>query len=131
MPPLTRTITARSTDVPVDTIRTLHSELAAVGLRVNGTETTDTRFGSETEARVREFQKLHHLPETGEVDPATDGIMSLSALVATEGDRAKLQTELKDAVDKVPDSPEYNYWLSRSAVIAGDYGLAKNVQAKL
>jgi hypothetical protein len=127
MPPLTRTITARSANVPVDTIRTLHSELAAVGLPVNGSETTDTRFGSDTEARVREFQKLHHLPETGEVDPATDGIMSLSALVATEGDQNKLRAELKDAIDEVPNSPEYNYWLARYAIMAGDYAIPKTI----
>src|SRR5438309_3149850 len=128
MPFLIGVIKAGSTDVPVDTIRTLHTELAAVGLSVGVGEATDTRFGSDTQARVREFQKLYRLPETGDVDPATGGILSLSALVATEGDRTKVRAELTDAINKVPNSTEYNTWLARYALMARDYKLASRVK---
>jgi hypothetical protein len=50
--------------------------------------------------------------------------MSLSALVTTEGDRSKLREKLRNALNNVPDSPEYNYWLARSAILAGDYATA-------
>jgi len=125
MPPVTRVITVRSRNVPARTIRALHGELAAVGLPVVGEDSEGRpRFGSETKARVSEFQRLHGLSETGKVDPATGGIMSLSALVTAEGDRSKLRKKLKKAVDTVPNSPEYNYWLARSAIFAGDYSTA-------
>src|SRR5207244_12919573 len=50
----------------------------------------------------------------------------LAALVATEPDRTKLRTQLANMVDNVPDSPDYNYWLARYAIMAGDYTTAKN-----
>ena len=28
---------------------------------------------------------------------------------------------------KVPNSPEYNYWLARYAIMAGDYATAKTI----
>jgi hypothetical protein len=89
------------------------------------------RFEAATESRVRDFQKLYRLPETGEVNPATGGVMTLAALVATEGDRSKLREKLKNAVNAVPNSPEYNYWLARSAILAGDYELAARVSPRL
>jgi hypothetical protein len=109
----------------------LHGELAAIGLPVVGEDIeARPRFGSETTARVREFQRLHSLSETGKVDPATGGIMSLSALVTTEGDRSKLRKKLKNAVDSVPNSLEYNYWLARYAILAGDYSTAYTTAAR-
>ena len=122
MPRVTTVITAGSTDVPVETIRTLHSEPTAVGLPVVGAEADGTpRFGTDTQARVREFQQRYRLRETGDVDSATDGV---AALVATESDRSQLRDKLKNALNDVPDSPEYNYWLARDAVLAGDYPTA-------
>ena len=132
MPPITRVITTRSRNVPARTIRALHTELAAIGLPVAGEEASGTpRFGSDTKARVREFQQLHGLPKTGKVDRTTGGIMSLSAFVATEVDRSKLRKKLKAAVGNVPNSPDYNYWLARYAVMSGDYALAKKVSPRL
>ena len=129
MPRVTTVITAGSTDVPVETIRTLHSEPTAVGLPVVGAEADGTpRFGTDTQARVREFQQRYRLRETGDVDSATDGV---AALVATESDRSQLREKLQNAVNDVPDSPEYNYWLARYAILAGDYGLAARVSPKL
>jgi peptidoglycan hydrolase-like protein with peptidoglycan-binding domain len=126
MPHVTTTITTTPTDVPVETIRTLQTELATVGLPVVGAEAGDTpRFGADTQARVREFQKRYRLPETEEVDEGTGGVMSLSAVVPTESDRSQLREKLKNAVNDVPDSPEYNYWLARYAILAGDYVTAK------
>jgi hypothetical protein len=50
-------IRAGSVDVPVDTIRTLHTELAAVGLSVAGTEADAApQFGAETSAQLQTFQ---------------------------------------------------------------------------
>ena len=98
-----------------------------VGLPVGGTEGSDaTKFGAATSDELKLFQDRYHLPVTGNLDPATGGILSLSALVATEPDRTKLRTELTNMVDNVPDSPDYNYWLARYAIMAGDYTTAKN-----
>jgi peptidoglycan hydrolase-like protein with peptidoglycan-binding domain len=132
MPHVTTTITTTSTDVPVETIRTLQSELANVGLAVAGGDTGDTpTFGEATSARAKNFQERYRLPVTGSVDPATGNILSLSALVATETDRSKLRAALESAVNVVPNSPDYNYWLARYAILAGDYGLAARVSPKL
>src|SRR5437762_6586823 len=130
MPIITKVITIKSKNVPVDTIKALHTELTAVGLPVIGTEGSDaTKFGAATSDELKLFQDRYHLPVTGNLDPATGGILSLSALVATEPDRAKLRTQLANMVDAVPDSPEYNYWLARYAIMAGDYKTAKNETA--
>jgi hypothetical protein len=114
-----------------DTIRAIHHELAVNGFSVAATETAAANFGSDTEARLCEFQSRHRLTRTGTLDQVTGGVLALSALVTTESDRAKLRAELKDAVDKVPDSPEYNYWLARYAIIAGDYALSKRVSPRV
>src|SRR5438552_2673727 len=132
MPTITKVITTISNDVPLNTIKTLHTELTAVGLPVIGTEGSDaTKFGAATSDELKLFQDRYHLPVTGNLDPATGGILSLSALVATEPDRAKLRTELANMANNVPDSPEYNYWLARYAIMAGDYALAKKVSTSL
>ena len=52
-------------------------------------------------------------------------------MVATESDRSKLRAKLKDAVNKVPNSFEYNYWVGRTALLAGDYDLAARVSPRL
>ena len=105
-------------------VSNLHRELALLGGSVAQTETTRKTFGASTEASVREFQKRVGLRETGEVDAATGGIMALAARVIEEGNRAKLRQELRSALDRVPNSPEYAYWLARYAIIAGDYQTA-------
>ena len=57
-------IRAGSTDVPVDTIRTLHTELAAVGLPVFRTEAgAAPRFGVETSHSSK--------PSKGAASPST------------------------------------------------------------
>lgn len=132
MPSITQIIRAGSTDAPTETIRTLHTELAAVGLPVSGTETSGTpRFETATASRVKEFQKLHRLSETGDLDPVTGGVMSLSALVATEQDRGRLRTALRAAEGQVSDAPLYNYWLARYAVMNRDFGLARRLRDRL
>src|SRR5262249_52676633 len=118
--------------VSVATLMQLHTELAAVGLPVIGAEATGApQFGPETEDRVRDFQKLHGLPVTGVVDPTTGGVMALAALVTTESDPSKLRAGLRAAQGKVPNSPQYDHMLARSAVLAGDYDLAAKVRANL
>jgi peptidoglycan hydrolase-like protein with peptidoglycan-binding domain len=115
--------------VSVATLKQLHTELAAVGLPVLGAEATDTpQFGSETENRIRAFQKLHGLPVTGAVDPTTGGVMALAAMVTTESDPSKLRAGLRAAQGKLPNSPQYDYMLFRSAILAGDYDLAVKVR---
>jgi peptidoglycan hydrolase-like protein with peptidoglycan-binding domain len=114
--------------VSVATLKQLHTELAAVGLPVLGAEATGTpQFGPETVDRVRAFQKLHGLPATGALDPTTGGVMALAALVTTESDPSKLRDGLRAAQSKVPNSPQYNYMLARSAILAGDPDLAMKV----
>jgi hypothetical protein len=132
MPFVTTVITSRSGNVPVNTIKALHTELAAVGLPVGGADASATpRFGSDTETRVRDFQSRYHLSADGTVTPTTGGVLVLAALAATQGDRSRLRTELKNAVHNVPNSPEYNYWLARYAVMAGDYDLAAHASPHL
>src|SRR5205809_5896654 len=117
--------------VSSDTIRALHHELSVNGFPVADSETGGANFGPATEARVREFQSRHDLATTGALDQVTGGVLALSTLVATESDRAKLRAELKDAVDQVPNSPEYSYWLARYAIMTGDYGLAATASPNL
>jgi hypothetical protein len=62
---------------------------------------------------------------TGNLDPVTGRVLSLSALVTKETDRAKLRTELGAMVNDAPDSPAFNYWLARYALVAGDYATAR------
>jgi hypothetical protein len=110
----------------------LHTELAAIGLPVVGTEAgAAPQFGEATSARLRAFQERYKLPVTGDLDPTTGGVLALSALVSTETDRAKLRTELANAVNNVPNVAEYDYWLARYAVMSGDYTLAKKVSPHL
>jgi hypothetical protein len=118
--------------MPVDTIKTLQSELAAVGLPVRGAEAGGTpSFGSDTQARVRDFQKLYHLQVTGDVDPLTGGVMFLASLVATQTDRALLRAALRNAENAVSGSPQYNDRVARAALLAGDYELAARVSPHL
>jgi hypothetical protein len=132
MPPVTRTLRVGSSDIPVETIRALHAELNAVGFRVEGADASGTpRFGMDTYARVREFQILHRLSPTGDVDPLTGAVMSLSALAATERDRTRLRAALREAEGAVAASPDYEYWLARYAIMAGDYELAARVSPRL
>src|SRR2546428_5036624 len=85
--------------VSVATLNQLHSELAAVGLPVLGAEATGTpQFGSETEDRVCDFQKLHGLPALGAVDPTTGGVMTQAATVAMASDKDKLQADFRASV---------------------------------
>jgi hypothetical protein len=132
MPPVTRVITAGSRGVPAETIKTLHTELATIGLRVAGAEAKGTpRFGKATSAKLKAFQERYKLPVNGNLDPTTGGVLTLSALVATEADRSTLREKLKNAVANAPSSPEYNYWLARYALMAGDYDTAARVSPRL
>lgn len=132
MPPITRIIRARSSDAPAEIIRTLHAELAAVGLPVSGTEASGTpRFEAATESRVRDFQTLYRLPDTGSLDPVTGGIMTVAALVASEPDRNVLRQKLREAAAAGPDAPEFKNWMARSAILAGDYPLAAQMNSHL
>ena len=70
MPFIPRSIGPEETlGVSPDTIRTLHHELAANGFPVSKAETASARFGSDTEARVREIQSRYGLSVTGTLDP--------------------------------------------------------------
>ena len=132
MPPVTRVIRAGANDVAGEIISALHTELAAVGLAVSGPEVSGTpRFEAATELRVREFQKLYRLADTGEVDPATGGVMTIAALVASEPDQTVLRQKLRDAAAAGPDAPEFKTWVARSAMLAGDYGLAHETNPHL
>src|SRR5216683_4573273 len=118
--------------LPVDTTRQLHSELAAVGMPVAGVEAGATpQFGPATSAQLKQFQQRYGLPADEVLDPTTGGVLALVAMVATETDRAKLRTELRRAKGQVAHSPQFNYWLARSAILAGDYNLAANVNPHL
>src|SRR6185437_8832831 len=122
MPPITRIVGASSTDTPVETIRALHSELAAIGMPVRGTDVSSTpTFGTDTQTRVRDFQRLYHLPQTGDLDPVTGGVMTLASLAATQADRAQLRAALRNAENAVSGSPVYNDRRARAALLAGDY----------
>jgi peptidoglycan hydrolase-like protein with peptidoglycan-binding domain len=115
--------------LPVVTIEQLHEELAAVGLPVASAESGPTpKFGEETSALLKVFQQRHKLPVTGNLDPETGATLTLAATVASEGDRSKLRADLQNAVNAVPNSQEYNYWLARYALMAGDYALAARVR---
>src|SRR5437762_13732049 len=89
---------AETFGVPSDTIRALHHELAVNGFPVADTETVGANFGSDTEARLRQFQSRHGLATPGALDQVTGGVLTLSTLVSTEGDRTKLRADLKDIV---------------------------------
>jgi hypothetical protein len=92
MPPVNSVFHSGSPTTPVATIRALHSELAAVGMPVVGTEAAGMPpFETATESRVRGFQQRIRLPDTGNLDPETGGVMSLASLVATERMRATLE----------------------------------------
>jgi peptidoglycan hydrolase-like protein with peptidoglycan-binding domain len=122
VPFITGTITATTS---INIIRQLHAELAAAGLPV-GVAPTAGPFLTAARTSVSAFQKRHNLSPTGIVDPTTAGILTLSALVISEGDRSKLRVGLRNGLNRVPGSPEYNYWLARYAIMAGDYPTAQS-----
>jgi len=114
--------------VPSAIVNALHAELATIGFPVNGSEVFGTpTFGSATQARVRDFQTLYSIPATGDLDPVTGGIMFLASQVSTQADRNALKTALKGAIDKVPNSRDYNYWLARYCIMVGDYATPKTL----
>jgi hypothetical protein len=133
MPPVTRVFTPGATDTPADTIRALHRELAEIGLPVTGTDVSSASpgFGDETSRQLREFQQLYRLPVTGNLDPATGAIMSLSAAAASGASRADLAAAVRSAGSGGATSPELEYWRARYAVLAGDYELASSVSARV
>jgi hypothetical protein len=132
MPPVTRVIAAGSAGVSVETIKALHTELAAIGLPVVGAEAGATpQFAEATSAQLKAFQERYKLPVNGNLDPTTGGILTLAAVVATESERSTLREKLKNAVNAVPSSPDYNYWLARFALMAGDYDTAARVSPRL
>jgi hypothetical protein len=119
---------APARSLPVATVKQLHDELAAIGLPVTGDETGATpSFGAATSARLVRFQQRYQLPADGKLDPTTGGLLTLSALVASETDRAKLRAELAGTRGAVAGSAAYDQWLARFAVMAGAYDLASSV----
>jgi hypothetical protein len=121
-----------SAALPAATVKQLHDELAAIGMPVAAAETGATPvFGTDTSARLKDLQERYKLPVRGNLDPVTGGILTLSALAATETDKTKLKALLKGAVDNVPNSPDYNNWLARYAIMAGDYDLAARTSPHL
>jgi hypothetical protein len=103
--------------------------LGKVGLPVTESEGGGTpQFGAATAGQLNAFEARYGLPVKNELNPTNGGVLYLASLAGTETDRTKLQAELKDSVGKVPDSPEYNYWLARYAIMAGDYVTAKSVE---
>jgi peptidoglycan hydrolase-like protein with peptidoglycan-binding domain len=118
--------TDTETALPTTTIKQLHDGLAAIGFKVVGEEAgPNPRFGTATIAQLKTFQQRYKLPVTGELDPTSGGVLSLAALVATESDRAAVQAKLKQAMNNVPNSQLYSYWLARYAIMAGDYATAQ------
>jgi peptidoglycan hydrolase-like protein with peptidoglycan-binding domain len=114
--------------LPVETTRRLQAELSALGMPVaDGEADGAPRFGSATADRLKQFQQLYGLPVDGALNPTTGGVLTLAAMVAAETDHARLRTELRAAQGQVPNSPQYNYWLARYAILAGDYDLAAGV----
>src|SRR5262245_46490691 len=98
--------------LPDDLVKQLQNELSAVGLPVTGTEAGATpQIGQVTSAQLKIFQDRYTLPVTGDLDATTGGILAVTALVATETDRAKLRSELAKMVNAVPGSSDYNYWV--------------------
>jgi hypothetical protein len=125
-------LTARSTNIPKSTLRSLHGDLAAIGLPVSRKEAgTRPAFGAETVGRVKAFQERYRLPVTGKVDSATGATLKLAALVATEADPAVLSKKLTAAAAAGPDSPLYKSFVARAALLAGDYGLAAGLSPDL
>jgi hypothetical protein len=123
---------AASPQPPADTLRQLHVELAAIGLPVAGAETGATpAFGQGTAERLIRFQKRYGLPAHGNLDPTTGALLTLSALVSSETDPAKLRTALAGARNAVTGSATYDRWLARFAVMAGAYDLAASVNPHL
>lgn len=123
---------ATSPQPPTGTIRQLHAELAAVGLPVAGTETGEApAFGQATAERLRRFQARYGLPAQGNLDPTTGAMLTLTAIVSTETDRAKLRAALAGARTAVTGSATYDQWLARFAVMAGAYDLATELNVHL
>jgi hypothetical protein len=123
---------AASPQPSADTIRQLHGELAAIALPVAAADTGATpAFGQATAERLIRFQKRYGLPAQGNLDPTTGALLTLSALVSTETDPAKLRTALAGARNAVTGSAKYDQWLARFSVMAGAYDLAATVTPHL
>ena len=109
-------------------VERLHAELARVG--VSRVEASDG-FGTATADALTEFQRLYRLPEHGNLDPTTGGVLALASLVASEDDPTRLREKLGEARGRVADSPEYDGWLARLAVAVGAYDVAATAGAPI
>src|SRR4051812_9529239 len=79
-------------------VERLRAELATVG--VSPVEASDG-FGTATADALTEFQRLYRLPEHGNLDPTTGGVLALASLVASEEDRVRLREKLGEARGRV------------------------------
>ncbi|MBA3462802.1 MAG: hypothetical protein H0T46_22795 [Deltaproteobacteria bacterium] len=109
-------------------VERLHAELATVGVVTAGTA---DGFGTATAVALTEFQRRYRLPEHGNLDPTTGGVLALAALVATSEEPARLAAELGEARGRVADSLEYDRWLARFAIAAGAFDVAAAVGTRI
>jgi len=103
-----------------DTVRAASRACRERHTVIGGAEPAGAHFGPVAVARMHEF-----VAHTLNADTA--GVLVLSTLVTTENDRTKLRTKPKD-IDEGANSPEYNDWLARYALLARGPALAARVR---
>ena len=103
--------------------------LATVGLPVADEGTGG--FGAKAAAQLERLQERYGLPVTGDLDPATGGVLSLASLMASEHDPARLREGLLAARGAVSGSRAYDAALARFALISGSYDIAAGVRGPL
>jgi Tc toxin complex TcA C-terminal TcB-binding domain/PKD domain len=121
-----------------DQIGKIHEQLVVMGYPINPDEQTAATFGIKTLNAVRAFQERYKLPlktendNTATVDLPTTRLMKVVSTFATSTGRAALSNAIKEVNDAATDSdPQELYWLTRYAIISGNYDLAKKLNTQL
>lgn len=128
MPIITTLVKANTTGQKVKGVQ---DELLSIGLPIDPTERTQSRFGPSTSAAVLDFKQRFGLPtNNSDVDAPTGAIMVMASTFAVEDDRAKVREVVRDVVRNAATTPEVAYHAARYAIIMGDYKTADEAAAK-
>ncbi|HEU4713466.1 MAG TPA: PKD domain-containing protein [Pyrinomonadaceae bacterium] len=111
-----------------DNVRELHKQLIMLGKTIQPEELNTKAFSETTKFALNDFRDRYGLNGGDMFDLPIASVLYTSSILATSANREELRTAVKQAVAAMDGTngnrPQELYWLSRHAVIAGDYDTA-------